>query len=106
MSKLESIIAKGTHPQSPHFDDSEIVCADGFRISVVAGGSAYSTPRVESGPYSAVEVGYPSERPEPFAKWDPYEIIDTVDEPYGWKIYGWVPVDMVRALVASHGGEC
>lgn len=105
LSKLESIIALGTTPLSPHFSGTEIRCADGFRVSIVAGGLAYSTPRSESGPYSAVEVGYPNRVPTPFAEWDAYEIIDTVDEPQERKIYGWVPVNMVRALIASHGGE-
>lgn len=38
-----------------------IECADGFTMSVQAGIYLYCEPRDDYGPYSAVEVGYPSE---------------------------------------------
>ena len=40
-----------------------IVCADGFSLSVQASNGHYCTPRSNYGPYSRVEVGYPSSRP-------------------------------------------
>ena len=38
-----------------------ITCADGFRMSVQASASAYSTPRNNEGPYETAEIGFPSE---------------------------------------------
>ena len=130
--KLEEIIAHGNrgHFGSP---DGHITCADGFRLSVIAGGGTYCSPRpapcysigaehhtlsggfgsdvdcTYSGPYYAVEVGFPSERPEPWGdddddprSWRTYA--ETADDPTG-TVYGRVPVEMLRALVAAHGGE-
>jgi hypothetical protein len=108
-----------------------ITCADGFKLSVIAGGGAYCSPRPGlspyddvpddyPGPYVAVEVGYPSERPEPWhcTAWrDGYDSHADHDVCDGWQtyaeadtyedtsVYGRVPVAMVRALVALHGGE-
>lgn len=105
---LEQIIESGTRrPDWSLTGVSNIVkCVDGFRVSVIAGPGAYCVPRPDFGvnlaPYTAVEVGFPSERPEPWAEWeqfceDPSEPTETV--------YGYVPVDLLRALVESHGGE-
>lgn len=107
---LEQIIARGTRDaryQSTGVSNS-IRCADGFKVSIIAGGGAYSTPRSdgytdsEPGPFSAVEVGFPTARPEPWADWEQY--CKDPKNPMG-TVYGYVPVDMARALVASHGGE-
>ena len=80
--------------------ESTITCADGFELSVIAGFAAYCTPRPGygdvprdyRGPYTAVEV-MPLNAPMP----------------EGWRndggIAGWVPVEDVRALIESHGGE-
>ena len=108
---LERIIAEGT--SAPLWGGGAVLspkqgkpsnnlrCADGFTMSVIAGGGAYSTPRDSADGYTAVEVGFPSERPEPWAEWE--EHCDGADNPTG-TVYGCVPVDMVRALVALHGG--
>jgi hypothetical protein len=116
---LEQIIAAGNRSFDPVPAKlgNNIRCADGFRVSVIAGEGAYCSPRpnryaaigdthtVRSdfpGPYLAVEVGFPSERPEPWAEWSTYA--DSVDEPTK-SVYGYVPVELVRALIARHGGE-
>lgn len=78
-----------------------IVCSDGFSLSVQAGALLYSTPREDAGPWSHVEVGYPSERPEPWAEWERY--VETPDRPTD-TVYGYVPLVLVEALIASHGG--
>lgn len=125
MSTLESIIAEGNRGHC-HKDNNHIRCADGFDMSVIAGGGSYCKPRPtfcwtlpsvghESwdpmpgevacdypGPYVSVEVGYPSERPEPWDEWSWY--CGDAEDPTG-TVYCRVPVDMVRRLVASHGGE-
>ena len=100
---LEQVIERGTrfdiyHPTGV----SNIVrCADGFVVSVVAGGRSMSEPRLR-GPFTRVEVGFPSQRPEPWSEWSVYAPVDV--EPTE-AIYAFVPVEMVRALVESHGGE-
>lgn len=121
MSALEEVIAHGNRGHSG-YPDSTIVCADGFSLSVIAGGGTYCTPRPAfcscasrpgsrpmpaysgelehdfPGPYLAVEVGFPSERPEPWDAWAQY-----ADEYV--EIFPFVPVQLVRDLVAAHGGE-
>jgi hypothetical protein len=95
MSQLDAIVASGVRP-------SNIMCVDGFRVSVIASASAYCTPRTAQGPYTHVEVGFPSRRPEPWDAWVKYA--EDPEIPTG-TVYGWVPVDLVRDLVAAHGGE-
>lgn len=76
----------------------KIVCGDGFRISVQASHTHYCTPRSDLGPYSAVELGYPSAEESDLVKWaeDKYSPTETV--------YGYVPVDVVVAVIEKHGG--
>jgi hypothetical protein len=60
----------------------------------------YCNPRDDNGPYTEVELGFPSEHPgEAIMKFaeNPDAPLDTV--------YGYVPVFLVRRLIASHGGE-
>lgn len=89
----------------------KVVCADGFTMSVISGASTYCTPRNNIGPYSKVEVGFPSEKPEPWSEWSRYaEIIAWDDEEEDQVdptqiIYAYVPVDLVRDLISLHGGE-
>jgi hypothetical protein len=107
MSLLEHIIANGNRfAAAPMFTENWVRCRDGFKMSVIAGYGAYSIPRPiddsHTGPYRAVEVGYPSARPEPWDQWLTYA--ECEDDPTG-TVYSQVPVDVVRALVALHGGE-
>lgn len=104
MNYLEQILAQGNLDRGKRTLPNVITCADGFKLSVVAGDFVYSSPRRgEAGPYTEVEVGFPSERPEP---WDDLwrEYAENRDNPTG-TVYGYVPAAMVRDLVASHGGE-
>lgn len=67
-------------------------------MSVQAGEGMYCEPRSDTGPYTEVEVGYPSESDPlllPFAE-DKSAPTETV--------YGWVPKSVVLAVVAKHGG--
>jgi hypothetical protein len=74
-------------------------CADGFSVSVQASRNHYSLPRKDAGPYDAVELGYPSapmgEQFSDYAE-DEDRLTDTV--------YGYVPTELVVALVKEHGG--
>ena len=75
-----------------------MACRDGFTMSVQAGEGNYSTPRSETGPWTAYEVGFPSEEEEilmPYAE-DPSTPTRTV--------YGWVPIATVALVVDKHGG--
>jgi hypothetical protein len=71
-----------------------VVCKDGFTMSVQARKGCYCIPESDTGPYTHVEVGYPSIHPRKFA-------------PYGSReesIYARVPVEIVDAVIAQHGG--
>ena len=76
-----------------------VVCADGFSMSVQASEFSYCEPR-ESGAsrYTAVEVGYPSQREELLMQW-----CEDAEEPTQ-TVYGWVPSQTVALVVAKHGG--
>jgi len=77
----------------------EVVCADGFSMSVQAHDGAYCTPRMDGAErYSAVEVGFPSQREELLMQWceDEQNPTETV--------YGWVPSQTVALVCAAHGG--
>lgn len=119
---LDQIAAKGNAPDRATGEraiDTRISCADGFSLSVIAGAGYYCTPRPSllaslpdglvsnapadyPGPYTAVEVGFPSERPEPWGEW--VQRVEDEERPTK-AVYGYVPVQMVRDLIVSHGGE-
>jgi hypothetical protein len=75
-----------------------IKCKDGFSISVQATHSAYCSPRTNIGPWESVECGFPSSTPEQIMQYaeDPDHPEETV--------YGYVPIEKVEELLASHGG--
>lgn len=117
MDPLEQIIAHGNRASSAYgwnWGPNWLRCADGYVLSVVAGAGTYCQPRPAlsertrmewecapdyPGPYTHVEVGYLSAKPEPYEPWQAlggeWEDAD---------VFGFVPVDLVRELVASHGG--
>lgn len=137
---LDDIAAHGNRSYGNYADNNHIVCGDGFSLSVIAGGGTYCTPRPEfsfrsevvqpgilgcvasdyPGPYTAVEVGFPTQRPEPWEcphETEPYGCAAEYEARCAWAcyaetceeptktVYGYVPVDMVRALIQAHGGE-
>ena len=75
-----------------------VVCADGFTMSVQASGRNYSTPRDDVGPYTEVEVGFPSSYDYHLSSYaeDPSKPTETV--------YGYVPADTVIMCIDAHGG--
>jgi len=75
-----------------------VVCKDGFSVSVQASSTHYCTPKSNLGPYTEVELGFPS---EPVEAWMPYA--DNVDNPTG-TIYGYVPIELVEEVLKKHGG--
>lgn len=75
-----------------------IRCADGLEMSVQASTTHYCSPRNGIGPWTAVEVGFPSQRVEELM-----EYAENPDEPTK-TVYGWVPVEVVERIVEAHGG--
>lgn len=75
-----------------------IVCADGLTLSVQASDTHYSEPREIYGPYSAVEIGFPSDVIPEIMEW-----AETPETPTQ-TVYGWVPVEVVDAVIVAHGG--
>lgn len=75
-----------------------IECADGFSLSVQATHGAYCRPRRNIGPWSEVEVGFPSAKPDEIMSYaeDPEAPTDTV--------YRYVPIKLVETLIEAHGG--
>jgi len=127
MSLLEDTVARGNRGHVGFHLPGQITCADGFTVSVIAGGGTYCTPRPTlclhlpghemvhepdgifgevahdyPGPYTAVEVGFPSMNPEPWEEWR--QFAEESEDPTE-TIYSYVPVGLVRSLVELHGGE-
>lgn len=77
----------------------EVLCADGFRMSVQGHASAHSYPRDDFADlYDQVEIMAVPGIPH-FAFYD-RECNDVGDE----RIYPYVPVEMVAACISDHGG--
>jgi hypothetical protein len=74
------------------------VCKDGFSMSIQGSENAYCTPRDNDGPYTHVEIGFPSAIED--------MIIRFADEPRhpGETVYSWVPSTVVLEVLQSHGG--
>lgn len=76
-----------------------VKCGHGLTLSVQAGTSIYSTPRDDVGPYTEVEVGFPSEVvPEliPYA--------ECPEDGYTETVYPYVPYALVRKVIYVRGG--
>ena len=77
----------------------QVVCADGFTMSVQAHQGAYCSPRMSGAPkYTHVEVGFPSAREDLLI-----EFAEEPDKPTQ-TVYGWVPVQTVTNVLVKHGG--
>lgn len=79
---------------------SKIQCNDGFSISIQASACHYCEPRRSfEGPYTELELGYPSCSEElliPYRENDCCKPEDTV--------YPYVPVEVVDKVIKKHGG--
>ena len=73
-------------------------CKSGFNVSVQASRTNYSTPRTDHGPYTQVELGFPTS-PEPLI----IGFAEDADNPTD-TVYGYVPVGLVQALIIKHNG--
>ena len=80
----------------------QIVCVDGFSMSVQVGFSLYSTPKKVAKRYSAVEIGFPSDHEPLIEKWAENLFEDTPD--FTDTVYPYVPVKVVNEVLKKHGG--
>lgn len=71
----------------------EAVCADGFKMSIQASDCHYCRKN-DGGSYASVEIGFPS-APEP--------LLESYED-FGGDVYGYVPLNVVDAVIAKHGG--
>ncbi len=79
--------------------NKQVVCADGFAMSVQANDGAYCSPRISNAnSYEEVEVGFPSSAEPLLMDW-----CDDKDDPTG-TVYGYVPARVVTNVIAKHGG--
>ena len=81
-------------PQMPR-----LILTDGVSLSVQASEYSYSSPRDNKGPYTKVEVGFPSETPPEAWK----EFAEEWDKPTN-TVYGYIPLAMVMLYIGAHGG--
>lgn len=79
-----------------------IYCMDGTTLSVQTGQNLYCSPREDYGPWTAVEVGFPSRG---FAQLMPYIDGDEDTDPTQ-TVYGYVPIHIVEEVIESCGGIC
>ena len=77
----------------------QIVCMDGATISVQASRFHHSTPRSAEGPYSEVEVGFPTPDFPEGLQWK-----DNPDVPDSECVFAYVPIKVVSDWIESHGG--
>lgn len=91
---LKKIGRYDSHP--PLF--KEIICADGFTMSVQASEFHYSTPRENIGPWLKFEIGFPSLKEELIM-----DYAESPEKPTG-TVYGYVPAETVEAVIEKHGG--
>ena len=76
-----------------------VICKDGFRISIQAGSSKYSSPRSSNAEkYEALELGYPSHKDDLILGWAEQPEMPTQT------VYGYVPVNTIYLLLTKHGG--
>lgn len=75
-----------------------IICADGFSLSVQASDFHYCVPQDSYGPWTHVEIGFPSDIPE--------GIMEYAEKPENptETVYKRVPIELVEALIEKHGG--
>lgn len=76
-----------------------VECADGTCLSVQASKFHGCLPKDDFGPYQAVEVYLLTEECIIPAEWTLYQ------SQWDANLFGWIPVEAVRAFIASHGGQ-
>lgn len=90
--QLQAMFLAGSHPYP------QVICVNGLRMSLQVGEYLYCTPRSNTGPWSAIEIGFPSREVAAFMPYceDPERPTDTV--------YGYVPLHIVAKVIQEAGG--
>ena len=100
-------LAKNIDPLMKHLTTSsrlpQIVCSDGFEMSVQVGFSLYCKPKKVAKRYSAVEIGFPSEH-EPLIEEFAETFHQEDEKDYTDMVYPYVPVKVVNKVLKKHGG--
>jgi len=117
LEMLEAIIAVGPAHRDPellahvskssgHYNmNKRIEFENGGSISVQASEMTYCSPRDNTGPYTAVEVGFPEgvQLPDSWESCADYWPRD--DDDKTWRnsdVFGWVPVELIRELILAN----
>jgi hypothetical protein len=80
----------------------KLYLVDGTTLSVQASALHHCTPQNDVGPYSAVEVGFPSADVPP--TWEPYCDGDWVPNGSNRGVFAYVPMIDVMFFIGAHGG--
>jgi hypothetical protein len=71
----------------------KVICATTLTMSIQTGEGLYCEPRDANGPYTKVEVGYPSRKPP--RSWAKY--LDGDNFRNDWQgVYAYIPVELVN----------
>ena len=76
----------------------QVTLTSGVRMSIQASVAHYCTPRSNTGPYTTVEVGFPTAVFPSLL-----EYADEPDRPTE-TVYGYVPVEIVKQIIKQEGG--
>lgn len=76
-----------------------VECSNDVSLSIQVGSYLYCKPRNDTGPWTHVEVGFPSERPP--QSWGGY--CEDWNRPTE-TVYSYVPIEMVLDWINENGG--
>jgi len=80
-----------------HFPRPQIVCRDGFTVSIQGGKYYYSIPKKNGSNFEEYELGFP----EPSDSW----LLEALNVPDSKEdVFGYVPLRIVNTLLERHGG--
>jgi hypothetical protein len=80
-----------------------IALKSGLTLSIQANEMSYCTPRNDTGPWSHVEVGFPSEEVPELMEYMDALYPEEEEDPTG-QVYGWVPIKTIIEIIDKHGG--
>jgi len=96
------------HPKFPEFTFYEatphIRCADGFSFSVQAGHWVHCCPKTNEGPWTHFECGFPNEFEPLLYAYVAGDANEYTYEEFTQTVYNMVPLIVVEAVIAKHGG--
>ena len=84
--------------EKEYFTRNQIVCNDGFKMSVQGSSGHYCSPRLTDDNYTSMEIGFPSEVESLIL-----EFAENKEDPTQ-TVYGWVDCDIIQKVIDKHGG--